>query len=131
LTRLLLDQGLPRDAAEILRSGGWDALHVGEIGMGTASDGMIVERAVADGRVVVTLDADFHALVAVAGSKGPSVIRIRREGLRARELATLVAQIVTTTERALIEGALVSVTEKSIRMHRLPIGTAGKSDQPI
>jgi predicted nuclease of predicted toxin-antitoxin system len=127
----LLDQGLPREAAEILRAGGCDALHVGEIGMGAASDRKILEQAVVEGRVVITLDSDFYALVAVAGSSEPSVIRIRREGLRAKELARLVTRIVTTTEHALIEGALVSVTEKSIRMHRLPIGAAGESDQPI
>jgi predicted nuclease of predicted toxin-antitoxin system len=123
-----LDQGLPREAAEILRMSGWDVLHVGEIGMGAASDERILEQAETDGRVVVTLDSDFHALVAVAGSRGPSVIRIRREGLRGLELARLVIQIVTTTEHALSEGALVSVTEKSVRMHRLPIGAIGESD---
>ena len=128
MTRLLLDQGLPREAAEILRARGWDALHVGEIDMGTTSDGLILERALTDQRVVVTLDSDFHALIAVAGSREPSVIRIRREGLRGPELARLVMQIVTTTELALIEGAVVSVTEKAIRMHRLPIGATGQSD---
>ena len=73
--------GIAREAAEILRASGWDALHVGAIGMGTASDGLILEHAVIDRRVVVTLDSDFHALVAVSGSREPPIIRIRREGL--------------------------------------------------
>ena len=128
MTRLLLDQGLPREAAEILRASGWDALHVGEIGMGKASDRQILEHAVTDQRVVVTLDSDFHALVALSGSREPSVIRIRREGLRGPDLARLVMQIVTTTEHALVEGAVVSVTEKAVRMHRLPIGTTDEAD---
>ena len=126
MTRLLLDQGLPRDAAAILRSAGWDAQHVGELGLGAASDERIIERAIAESRVVITLDADFHALVAVAGDRKPSVIRIRREGLRGPELATLVIRILEATKDALSDGALVSVTEKSIRMHKLPIG--GKAD---
>jgi predicted nuclease of predicted toxin-antitoxin system len=131
LIPLLLDQGLPREAAEILRAGGWSVLHVGEIGMGTASDIQIIERAVADGRVIVTLDSDFHAIVAVAGRAEPSVIRIRREGLRAPELADLVTRVVTQTEPALIHGALVSVSEKSMRIHRLPVGAAGESIQSV
>ena len=126
MTRLLLDQGLPRDAAAILRSAGWDAQHVGELGLGAASDERIIEQAIAESRVVITLDADFHALVAVAGDRKPSVIRIRREGLRGPELATLVIRILEATKDALSDGALVSVTEKSIRMHKLPIG--GKAE---
>lgn len=127
MIRLLLDQGLPREAAEILRASGWDTLHVGEIGMGASSDGRILEQAVADRRVVVTLDSDFHAPVAVAGGRESSVIRIRREGLRGPELAPLAIEVVTVAERALLEGALVSVTEKSIRMHRPPIGGTDKA----
>ena len=30
--KLLLDQGLPRTAAELLRAIGFDTLHIGEIG---------------------------------------------------------------------------------------------------
>ena len=127
MTRLLLDQGLPREAAEILRGNGWDVLHVGEMDLGNASDERIIEQATTEERVVVTLDADFHALVAVAGSRGPSVIRIRREGLRGPDMAKLIAQIVATTRDELSQGALVSVTEYSIRMRKLPIGSKDES----
>lgn len=79
---LLLDQGLPRSAAERLRSAGWTVTHVGESGLSQAEDEAILEHARLHGHTVCTLDADFHALLAVSGSRGPSVIRIRREGLR-------------------------------------------------
>jgi predicted nuclease of predicted toxin-antitoxin system len=36
--RLVLDQGVPRDAAALLRSLGYDCVHVGEIGMSKAGD---------------------------------------------------------------------------------------------
>jgi predicted nuclease of predicted toxin-antitoxin system len=58
---LLLDQGLPRDAAEQLRAAGVNCTHVGEIGMSAAADTEILECARLRTSVVVTLDADFHA----------------------------------------------------------------------
>jgi hypothetical protein len=36
--RLVLDQGVPRDAAEILRDAGFDCVHVGELGLSQAAD---------------------------------------------------------------------------------------------
>ena len=76
--KLLFDQDLPRSAAELLRQVGIDTIHVGEIGLGTASDAEIMAAALQQQRVVVTLDADFHALLALSQATQPSVIRIRR-----------------------------------------------------
>ena len=36
--RLVLDQGVPQDAAALLRSLGYGCMHVGEIGMSKAAD---------------------------------------------------------------------------------------------
>ena len=66
--KLLLDQGLPRTAAELLRTAGVDALHVGEIGYATAGDATILQIAQDEQRVVVTLDADFHQTSCTFGS---------------------------------------------------------------
>jgi predicted nuclease of predicted toxin-antitoxin system len=74
---ILLDQGLPRFSAAILRSNGHDAIHTGEIGLSRADDAVIIERGRDEDRIVVTLDADFHALMALSGASSPSVIRIR------------------------------------------------------
>lgn len=52
--KLLLDQGLPRSAARLLREDGIDTLHVGEIGLSTASDNEILRRGREDERVIVT-----------------------------------------------------------------------------
>jgi predicted nuclease of predicted toxin-antitoxin system len=62
--RLLLDQGLPRSTVEYLRKFGFEADHVGELGMAAASDTKILDFAREEGCVVVTLDAEFHALLA-------------------------------------------------------------------
>lgn len=117
--KLLLDQGLPRSTAAILRENGGDVLHVGEIGMSAARDQEIIEAALAQERTVVTLDADFHALIAVSGSSAPSVIRLRIEGLRGEGLAELLKKLWPAVAEDIQHGALVTVTTKTVRIHRL------------
>jgi len=120
--RLLLDQGLPRSSAVMLCGAGVDALHAGECGLATASDEALLKTAREQGRAVITLDADFHALLALGGASGPSVIRIRIEGLRAEALVNLVRTVLDRCGEDLAKGAVVSVTQRQIRVHRLPVG---------
>lgn len=121
MKRLLLDQGLPRSTGSLLTASGWNICHVSEIGMSQADDGAILERARLDNRVCVTLDADFHALLATSGKHMPSVVRIRKEGLNAPALAALLQAIWPRVESAVADGAMVTITDRSVRIRRLPI----------
>lgn len=80
--RFILDQGVPRDAASSLRGLEIESMHVGEIGMSKATDDEILAWALQRDAVVVTLDADFHAILAVSGASRPSVVRFRLQGGR-------------------------------------------------
>jgi predicted nuclease of predicted toxin-antitoxin system len=53
-----------------------------EIGQSRASDMEMVNLAREQAWVIITLDADFHGILALSGAASPLVIRIRREGLR-------------------------------------------------
>ncbi len=83
MKRVLLDQGMPARTASMLRAFGWDAVHVREIGMHKSEDREILAHAVAEGRVVVTLDQDFPQILALTEAAAPSIILIRKERLRA------------------------------------------------
>jgi predicted nuclease of predicted toxin-antitoxin system len=119
--KLLLDQGLPRSAVPELRGLGFEATHVGEIGMATAADAAIVERARRERETVVTLDADFHTLVALSNANAPSIVRVRIEGLRGPELAALTVRVIRVCEADLVAGAMVTVDEHSVRVRALPL----------
>ena len=119
--RLLLDQGLPRSAAKFLREAGVDTVHVGEIGYAAADDATILQRARDDMRAVVTLDADFHALLALSHATGPSVIRIRIEGLYGEQAADLIQTVLERCSEDLERGAMVTVQLNRIRIRRLPV----------
>lgn len=120
--RFLLDQGLPRTAASRLRGRGFDAVHTAERGLSTASDLQILQRARDEERIVVTLDADFHAIMALSGSTKPSVIRVRLEGLRAEAYVTLLEDVIASCAEDLNGGALISVRETGIGIRQLPVG---------
>ena len=120
--RLVLDQGVPRDAAAVLRSLGHDCIHVGEIGMSQAADDEILAFSREGNAVVVTLDADFHAIVAVSGAQGPSVIRMRLQGLGGPEVVEVVRKVLASFEAELKRGSLITVKALKTTCHRLPIG---------
>jgi predicted nuclease of predicted toxin-antitoxin system len=72
--------------------------------------------------VVVTLDADFHAELAVSGASKPSVIRLRLQGLEGAAVAKLVLGIFEGHATALAEGCMITVKRHKITLHRLPVG---------
>ena len=119
---LVLDQGVPRDAATRLRGLGYECTHVGEIGMGKAADDEILAWSLGQNAIVVTLDADFHAILAVTGARGPSVIRLRIEGLGAQAVVELVQKVLAGFGTDLERGSLVTVKARKITCHRLPVG---------
>ena len=96
MIRLLLDQGLPRSAAGLLWSAGIATPHVGEAGMAQAKDEVIIEFARANGYCIVTLDADFHRLLAVARLDTPSVIRIRIQRLKGPDAARIIQAVLAS-----------------------------------
>ena len=68
MRRLLLDEGLPFTAADRLRRAGLDAVHVNEVGLSSTADPLILEYALSEKRSCVTLDLDFHRLLATTGN---------------------------------------------------------------
>ena len=119
--KLLLDQGLPRSAATLLTKAGIDTIHVADIGLSAADDTDILQRAKNDERIVVTLDADFHALLALSAATTPSVIRIRIERLRAQVLANLLLSVVGEFAEDLKQGAIMTVEPSRVRLRHLPL----------
>lgn len=89
------------------------------IGVGERRE--ILEFGLLEHRVLVTLDADFHALLALSGAREPSVIRIRIEGLRAEDHARLLTQVLSACRADLVRGSMVTVTEQGIRVRQLPL----------
>jgi len=76
--RLLLDNNLSSRLVELLTLQGWDVAHVRALGLRAAKDEAVLEAARNDGRVLVSADTDFGALLAASHDPGPSIVLLRR-----------------------------------------------------
>ena len=121
--KLLLDQGIGQPAAAMLADLGHDAVHVGPRGLATSTDEEILGIARSEKRVVVTLDTDFHRLLAMSNEASPSVIRIRFEGLDTAQQVELIDRILADCHELLASGAVVTVLPHEWRSRRLPLDT--------
>jgi predicted nuclease of predicted toxin-antitoxin system len=120
--KLLLDQGLPHLTAELLRGQGIDAIHVSEIGYSRAEDTKIIELAQTNDRIIITLDADYHAAIALTSSPSPSVIWIRVVNLRASEYVEIIMPILNEYKEMLINGVLITMrSDRKVKTRLLPI----------
>lgn len=120
--RFLVDNNLSPALAEILRAAGHDVSHLREIGLQAAKDEVVLARADAEQRVLLSADTDFGALLARSGAKFPSVLLIRRlVGRRASEQAVTILANLPAIADDLRAGAIVVLTDDWVRIRRLPM----------
>jgi len=77
LLKLYLDQMLRLDVAQALRGEGHDVIRASEVGQARADDYEILQKAITENRILVTLDEHFGDWVVLPLSKHPGVIRLK------------------------------------------------------
>lgn len=123
--RFLINMNLPRNLVFYLDELGHDCRHIADIGMAEASDSRIVETARASDETILTHDLDYGEILAFSGAAKPSVVVFR---LRNVHVSRLVEKIRAAWPRILSpleEGAIVILSDTSIRIRRLPVDSTG------
>ncbi len=120
--RFLLDEGLSPRVADLLGAAGHDVVHVRDIDLKSAPDPIILSRAIAERRVLITLDTDFGALVAHLHATVPSIVLFRGDVTRRpdRQAMLLLANL-EAVAADLDAGAVVVIGHGRLRVRRLPI----------
>jgi len=90
--------------------------------MQAAPDPVVLERAQAEERVLVSADTDFGGLLSRSHASGPSVLLIRRlAGRRAAEQSAIILANLDQVAEDLAAGAVVVIGDDWIRIRRLPM----------
>lgn len=119
--RLLADMNISPQTVEALRLQGWDILRVPDLLPVHASDEAILNYARQVGRVVITQDLDFSALLALGGFSDPSLITLRLSVSDPDTITKRLQEIVLKQEKVIQEGCAVTIEDEIVRIRRLPI----------
>ena len=75
--RVYLDQMLRIEVSRALKKKGYDVLRAAEVGQDRADDYQILQKAIAENRVLLTLDEHFGDWAILPLSEHPGVIRLK------------------------------------------------------
>ncbi|MGR3320067.1 MAG: DUF5615 family PIN-like protein [Candidatus Anammoxibacter sp.] len=120
--RFLIDNALSPLLSKSLCNAGYDALHVRDIELQTADDEVILKKAMAEDRIIISADTDFGTLLALWQQTKPLIILFRRRiERRPQQQLTLLLTNLARFQEALEKGSIIVIEEHRIRLRSLPI----------
>jgi predicted nuclease of predicted toxin-antitoxin system len=121
--KLLVDANLSPRVVSALNAAGHDVVHVFDVGLGSATDRVILLWAESRSRTIVSSDSDFGALLARHDRARPSFVLLRHlNDLSVDEQITLLVAGLPAVEQELDAGAVVTFARGRVRSRRLPFG---------
>jgi len=112
--KLLLDENIGHEAVKALRGRGYDIKSILEESRG-AADIAILEQAVTENRIVVTLDKDFGRLIFYGSHRHVGVVFLRLEDESQGTIICVLLSVLENYENKLKERFAVA-TEWEVRM---------------
>lgn len=119
--KFLANMPISPKTVDFLKSTGYEALRVDEVGMKEAEDEEILEYAYRNNLVVVTMDLDYGGILASRGLPKPSVITFRLGNPDVNRVNKILKEKLPEIEEDLGKGSLVTVEDDRVRVRELPI----------
>lgn len=119
--RFLANMNISPKSVDALRRQGWNIVRVSEFLPLDASDEKILNFARQEGRVVVTQDLDFSAVLALGGHSTPSLITLRLSLSDPDSVTEKLREVAPQVEKSLQEGSVVTIEDVAVRIRKLPI----------
>jgi predicted nuclease of predicted toxin-antitoxin system len=119
--RFIADMNISPLTVKTLAAEGVDIVRVSSLLPVNASDESILGLARQQGRVVITQDMDFSALLALGGHDEPSLVTLRLLNTDPNVVTQRLRQVLPQIEAALRRGCAVTVEDHTVRVRQLPI----------
>jgi predicted nuclease of predicted toxin-antitoxin system len=119
--KLIIDENLPPRWKDFFATHGIQALHWTEIGKAGDPDEIILDHAVTKTAVIVTQDLDFTRLLALRGSRLPSVIQLRVTCPIPEIVGNALLKVLQDYRKQLDQGCLISLDLDRHRLRLLPL----------
>lgn len=119
--RFLADMGISQYTVSWLKEQGHDAIHLREEGLHRLPDSEVLKKAFNEERILLTMDLDFGYLVAISKELLPGVIIFRLSDERSEMVNNKLAEVLLRCSEDIQTGVVVSVSDKSIRIRKLPV----------
>ena len=114
--RAKLDENLPVEAAELLRTAGWECDSVYDEGLAGADDAIVAVRCQVEARVLFTLDLDFADIRAYAPSEYVGIVVLRPVEPSRRQALELVRRVLPVLSAEWMEHRLWIVEPARVRV---------------
>jgi predicted nuclease of predicted toxin-antitoxin system len=119
--KFLVDMALSPKTVEVLRSSGYEAVRVNELGMAKSRDREILEDAAKNDMIVITADLDFGDILAFTRYKKPSVIIFRLKNPSPDRVNSLLLSAIPHIKDSLDKGSIIVIDDYRIRIRELPV----------
>jgi predicted nuclease of predicted toxin-antitoxin system len=104
-----------KDVEEYLRRENFDVVRASGVGQARANDQEILQQAISDERVLVTLDAHFGDWVILPLSKHPGVIRLKTNPTTSKNVIKLLIPFLKQHTRDDFKNNLIILSSKRVK----------------
>ena len=116
--RLYLDQMFRVEVAQALRKEGYDVIRASETDQARADDQQVLQRAISENRILITLDEHFGDWVVLPLSRHPGVIRLKVHPTTSKNVLRILNLFLKLHAQEQFENHLVILSEKRAKWIR-------------
>ena len=116
--RLYLDQMFQVEVAQVLRAQGYDVIRASETGQARADDRQILDKAISEGRILITLDEHFGDWVILPLSRHFGVIRLKVHPTTSENVLKVLVPFLSLYSQEQFSDYLVILSEKRAKWIR-------------